>query len=94
MTGRRAVNKDNNKRGGMEAHINKTQTEFENFRQVLKEIQFLKYIHTPPPSLEKRSHRITVKSVIWISQSFIPSNKNVSQRPKTRLCNYINHVKV
>ena len=42
--------------------INKSQTEFENFRQVLKEILFLKYIDTPPPSLEKQSHRITVKS--------------------------------
>ena len=50
--------KDNNKRGGgvWRLTINKSQTEFENFRQVLKEILFLKYIHTPPPSLEKRSH--------------------------------------
>ena len=36
------------------------------------------YIYTTTlPSLEKRSHQITVKSGIWISQSFIPSNKNV-----------------
>ena len=85
MAGRRAVNKDNNKRGVWRLTINKSQTEFENFRQVLKEILFLKYIHKPPPSLEKWSHRITVKSGIWISQSFIPSNKNVSQRPKNKV---------
>ena len=56
----RVVNKDNNKRGVWRLTINKSQTVFENFRQVLKEILFLKYMHTP----EKRSHRITVKSGI------------------------------
>ena len=40
------------RRGVWRLTINKSQTEFENFRQVLKEILFLKYIHTPPPSLE------------------------------------------
>ena len=55
------------------------QTVFENCRQILNKILFLSYIQTPPPSLEIRSHRITVKSGRWISLSFMPSNKKVSQ---------------
>ena len=59
--------------------INKSQTVFENCSQVVNNILFLKYRQTPPPSLEIRSYRITVKSGRWISQLFMPSNKKVSQ---------------
>ena len=80
-------------RGGVwRLTINKSQTEFENFRQVLKEILFLKYIHTPPPSLEKRSHRITVKS--GFHNRLYHQIKMFHKDLKTRLSDYINHVKV